>query len=251
MQFRIKTLLALAGMLLSAQGHTQALRTANRESPPIAFSQDKQISGICPDLLQAISKQDPQLQFIGQDQMVSLGAIEQRLQSGFYDVICGLAKTPEREKYTYYLSRLFEIEHRVLVREDDKVNIDSLAELATLSASSPVIVRRGSSFASWLKQNNVQIDDSSDDNEGNLRKLSRGRGRFYYSAGSLLQMQRKQYGYENKTRLLPTVFYSQPVHLATSQGVSPELRQRLDAAVEALRHNGTLARILLQYQIGN
>lgn len=242
-------LFLLSGALLSFHADAAPLRTAYYESPPTSYIQDKQITGVCPDLLQAISKLAPQLQFRGQKQMTSLIAVETRLQNGSYDVACGLARTPQRESYSNFQGKLFTIEHKVLVRQDDNINISSLAELASLSVQSPVIVRRGSVFASWLKQHGVTVDDSSDSNEINLRKLALGRGRFYYSADYHLKRQRDQYHYQSQTRLLPTAFYSQPVFLVTAKTLAASQRQQLDNAFEELQRNGTLERIRRKYGI--
>lgn len=242
-------LILFATLLLSEMLAAAPLRTVARDSPPIFQLRHGRVGGICHDVLHAISRLDPQLQFDGVDKLASLPAVERGLQSGYYDVICGLAKTPQRENDDRFLGALFSIRHKLLQRADDDINVSSLAELAQLSHRHPVIVRRGSVFADLLRQQGVEIDDSSDDNESNLRKLWLGRGRFFYSAESILQSLRKQYNYQRETRLGSTVLYSQPVYMVSSRMLAPARRQQLEQALQTLRSNGTLATLQRVYDL--
>ena len=239
----------LAPLLLGQLLMAAPLHTVARDSPPIFQLRHGRVGGICHDVLQAISQLDPDLQFDGQDKLASLPAVERGLQSGRYDVICGLAKTAQRENDARFLGALFTIRHKLLLRANDNINVSSLAELARLSHRNPVIVRRGSVFADLLQQHDVEIDDSSDDNESNLRKLWLGRGRFFYSAESILQSLRQQYNYQHETRLGNAVLYSQPVYLVSSRILAPARRQQLEQALQTLRNNGTLGTLQRNYDL--
>lgn len=243
------TLLLLPSLLAAPL----TLRTYGRDSPPFYAlnPSDKQPVGACPELLAALSAANPVLQFSGLDTPMSLSLIEKGLQQHSIDVVCSLGKTPEREQYADFLLPLWQSHHKVMVLRGDEVAIASLAELARLSQSSPVIARRSSVYADRLKQAGVRVDDSSSDPGTMVRKLQAGRGRFYYADEHQLALLLREPALQGKFRVISAPLYAEKLYLAVSKNTGKAEREALQSAFETVRASGRLQAILQKYQLGN
>lgn len=245
-------LLVLTGLLAVAGEPMVVLKTAGQEtSAPKFVHANGEVSGLCPDILAAISKVDTSLSFSGQQVPWSLPQIERGLESGRFDVFCGLVRLPRREKlFSFVSTPLYTIRHKVAVRYDDNVQVADLDELARLSAASPrnlVIVTAGISFIDGLKARGIDIDAGSSNNNINLRKLIGGRARFMYHNELVLAALIKDQHAEQQVKLLPAVLGEEAQQLAVSKQLDPAVVTRLANAVKTLRQTGELDRIYNRY----
>ncbi|MBE9608121.1 substrate-binding periplasmic protein [Chitinilyticum piscinae] len=230
---------------------TLTLRTYGRASPPFfeTGAATQLTKGACPELFAALTRVQPELRFTGQTQNMSLALIEKGLEQHSIDVACSFGRTREREMIADYLLPLWQSRHKLLVRQDDTVQISSLAELAVLSRASPVIVRRSSVYAERLRLAGVSIDDSSSDSPALLQKLLAGRSRFLYSDEHQLAALIESAGQTGKVRILPATLHSEPLYLIVSKGTSEAARTQLRQAMQALRDSGDYQRILQRYHL--
>ncbi|GAB3245857.1 substrate-binding periplasmic protein [Chitinimonas naiadis] len=248
-------IMAVCGLVLTVLFGTawaeelRVLRTAGQEStvPKYQLVNGK-ATGLCPDILAAITKADPGLRFAGEGTVWSLPQIEHGLENGRFDVFCGLVKLPRRERFaTFIETPLYTIRHRVAVRADDTVQVADLDALAQQSQQGAVIATAGISFVEMLRQHGVAVDDGASDNRVNLRKLIGGRGRFFYHNELVLNTLIREQKVASQVRLLPTVFGEEAQQLVVAKQVDPAMLARLSAVVLSLRQSGELDRIYNRY----
>jgi len=232
-----------------AVGQPVSVRTASQEStPPKYFLTNGQASGLCPDVLHALEKQDSNLHFDGLEQFLPTSQIEAGLGNGRIDVFCGMIKLPRREAAFHFLPiPVYSIEHHVAVRIDDPVEVRDLIDLKQKALGSYVITANGFSFVDQLKASGIPVDDSSADNQVNLKKLLGKRGRFLYMSGMLLADLIHREHVEDKVRILPAVLRLEPLYLVTSPQLDPAVTARIAAALQRLDSSGELARIRAPY----
>lgn len=234
-------LLLLAGSAAGAAPMT--VRVLAQESiPPKWVMEGGVAQGLCPDLLAAIERIDPRIQFVGYDRGRSLPVIEDALESGKAGVACGLLDSARRRSVALRsLVPLYEVRHRLAAVASDLQVVNNLDELVRLK---PLInTARGSASIVELKARGIAVDDSTGDNIVNLRKTVHGHGRYtYMNELSLVYLIRTEH-LEDKVRMLPAVFNAEPVYFWTSRKADPAIAPLLDQALARLKASGELARI--------
>lgn len=228
-----------------------ALRTAAQDNNTLKYDlKSPARPGICVEVLRAIEASDAELKFTGSDQPMSLRRIEYLLAEGQLDVFCALIRSPARESRMVFIEvPVYTVRHRIAVRAEDGVNVQTLDELRRLGPEVSVIVNKSTAHEDLLRSaGGLQIDASSPDTSVNLKKLVAQRGRFYYHTENALLRYIEDNGLESKVRLLPTVFKSEPLYLVCSPKLSGALRQRLHQALDKLARRGELERIYANYR---
>ncbi|QNM95175.1 substrate-binding periplasmic protein [Chitinimonas koreensis] len=237
------------GLFGCAMADEVVLRSSGQDSvAPKYIYRGETPTGLCPDILAAIERQDGALRFSGLARRLSVPQVERRLEAGQLDVFCALVHLPRREKTLRFVETpLYPIRHRVAVVAGDNAAVADLDALARLSRADPVIVTSGLSFVELLSRHGVRLDDGASDNAINLRKLLGGRGRFFYHNELLLLQLIREQGATDRVKLLPTVFAVEPQHLVVGRHVPQAVFDRLDAAVRALQERGELERLYRLY----
>jgi len=229
----------------------ETLRTAAQDNNALKYDlKNPAKPGICVEVLQAVEASDPELRFSGADQPMSLRRIEALLAEGQLDVFCALIRSPAREARMAFIEvPIYTVRHRIAVRSDDSIVIQSLDEIRRLGPEASVIVNKSTAHEDLLRAaGGLQLDASSPDTAVNLKKLVAQRGRFYYHTENALLRYIEDGGLEGKVRLLPTVFKSEPLYMVCSPRLAPALRQRLHLALDKLARRGELERIYNGYR---
>jgi len=253
LSLRAAFLVLLMAANLAAWADPLSLRTAAQDNNVLKYDpRNPQKPGICVEVIQAIERMDPGIRFTGWDVPRSLPWIEQRLAVGELDVFCALIKNSEREaKYGFIEVPVYTVRHRIAVRKDDTVDITSFDDIRKLGADGVVIVGRGTAHESHLKaQGGLHLELSSGSTDVNLRLLVGKRGRLLYHTENALLRYIDDGHLEDKVRLLPTIFKSEALLFAVSNGVLPASRERLRLALTRLSQRGELARIYMGYKEG-
>lgn len=199
-------------------------------------------AGICPDILMAIERIEPRLRFSGYRQSRSLSGIEMGLENGSLDAACGLAPSPHRRAIGQPAGpAIYTVRHRLVARAGDDADIHSVQDLARLDAL--VIAQRAAVFTDELRAAGIRIDDATDDNGVNLRKLLAGHGRFLDINELTLQHYLRSNELAQRVRILPAVLKEEPAYFWVSRKADPAVGRLLAAALEKLRASGELARI--------
>lgn len=251
----------LASLLCAGAGVRAAdpglvLRTAAEAGAPHKFARPgEQPAGFCIDYARELASHDPGLQCEGLEQYLPVLRIERELAAGSMDVFFGLLKTAARlERFRFidqpplYISR-----HRAAVRAQDREAdaVRSLDDIRALGDQGVVLATRGTAYTSYLlRQPGLKVDDGATDHVQNLRKLLKGRGRFFYQSEGMIRQLIQAEGLQDEVRMLPTVFAAEPLLVACSPTLDAARLARLTAAMNALESDGSAARLRLAYALG-
>ena len=249
----------LAALICSGAGVRAAaplaLRTSAEAGATHKFARlGEQPAGFCVDYARALEAHDPGLQFEGLDQYLPVLRIERELAAGTMDIFFGLLKTAARlERFRFieqpplYISR-----HRVAVRAQDREvdAVRSFDDIRALGDQGIVLATRGTAYTSYvMRQPGLKVDDGATDHLQNLRKLVRGRGRFFYQSEGMIRQLIQAEGLQEEVRMLPVVFAAEPLLVACSPVLEPVRLARLTAAMNLLEADGTATRLRVQYNL--
>lgn len=242
--------LAVPALALALAGaHAQALdvRVAPQEVlEPKWLRQGERIVGICPDIMAAIERIEPRLHFAPRQRSRSLSGIEAGLEAGTLDAACGLVTSPRRAAIGRAVGKpIFQVRHLLAVRRNDPVEVASMSDLASLGEL--VTTQRASVFSDRLREAGVPIDDATDDNRVNLRKMLAGHGRFAYINDLTLRYLIRREGLQDRVRVLPVVLADEPTWFWVSRKADPALAPLLGAALDRLKAGGELDRIYARW----
>jgi glutamate/aspartate transport system substrate-binding protein len=224
------------------------VRVASQEVLEPKWLRDgERIVGICPDIMAAIERIEPRLRFVGyQRNSRSLSGIETGLDTGTLDAACGLVSSPRRLAIGRPVGRpIFFVRHYLAVRKDDPVTITSTADLARLGDL--VTTQRASVFTERLRDAGVRVDDATDDNRVNLRKVLAGHGRFAYVNDLTLRYLIREENLEDRVRVLPVILGDEPMYFWVGHKADPALAPLLGAALDKLKASGELDRIYARW----
>lgn len=233
-----------------AQAEAVTLPVMAQESlPPKWINRGDHSEGVCPDILQAIEKMEPQLHFTGQYDFRSIPVIEQGLESGNVACACALLDTPHRRAIATIAGKpLYMVRHRLAAAAGDHVEVNSLDELARLK---PLVnTSRGAGYSYQLRALGLKVDDSTGDNVVNLKKIIAGHGRFFYMNELTLTWIVRENGLRDQIRIVPGVLKEEPIYFWVSKKIPPETTRLLDQALLKLRANGELSRIYERWSGG-
>jgi polar amino acid transport system substrate-binding protein len=110
-----------------------------------------------------------------------------------------------------------------------------------------VTSQRGSVFTDELKAAGVRVDDATDDNGLNLRKMLGGHGRFAYLNELTLRHYLRSEHLEARVRILPVALAAEPAYFWVSRKADPALAPMLGAAIDRLKADGELERIFARW----
>jgi polar amino acid transport system substrate-binding protein len=203
------------------------------------------VVGICPDILTAVERIEPRLHFVGYRQSRSLPGIEAGLEGGSVDVACALMPSRHREAIAERVGPvLYMVRHRLAARSGDAAEVRSIDDLARMGAL--VVSQRGGVFAGKLKAAGVQVDDATDDNGVNLRKVLAGHGRFLEMNDMTMEHYLRNGGLDGRMRLLPVVMTGEPAYFWVSRKADPAIARLIGPALDKLKASGELDRIYAQ-----
>jgi glutamate/aspartate transport system substrate-binding protein len=250
---KIFPLTALGAFLFAAQPFAAAasdlvLRVTGQESlPPKWIQRDGQPStGVCPDILAAISRVEPRIRFTGLEDIRSALVIEQNLRLGNADVACALVSTPLRRHIATAIPQpLYISRQRLAAAADDTAQINSLDDLARINAL--VTTSRGAAYIDQLRARGITVDDSTGSNVTNLRKILAGHGRYFYMNELTLHWLIREQGMQGKVKVIPAVLQEDSMFLWVSKKAPPQAAPMLATAVRKLSDSGELARIYARW----
>jgi polar amino acid transport system substrate-binding protein len=233
--------IALAAGQAGAQG--VAVRIAAQEAlAPKWLRADGRMLGLCPDIMAAVERLEPRLRFGGFDASRSLPGLEAGLENGSLDAACALIPSERRRVIAQPVGQpVYVTRHRLVVRSSDPVTVEKVADLARLGDL--VVSQRGSPFTTRLRAAGVRVDDATDDNEVNMRKMVARHGRFAYVNELTLRHIIRTAGLTGQVRVLPTDLGGEPAYFWVSRKADPAIAPLLGAALDKLKANGELERI--------
>lgn len=204
--------------------------------------------GLCMEVLQAVQRIDPGLQFTGLDQQLPLKRVERLLADGLIDAFFCLLKSPERERqWRYAPVPLYSIRHVVVQRADDDRALDSLQDLAVASRRKPVLVMRGTALARRLLQAHVAVAEVGSEREA-LQMLLMNRADVIYGQDINLVRHISDAGLGSKMKFGRTVFQEEQQYLALRADLPAAHEERLTQALRRLERDGVLRALADKYR---
>lgn len=231
---------AAPGMLFKTAAEAGARHKFGHPGAPAA--------GFCIEYLRALLARDPGLRFEGLEQYLPVLRIERELAAGTLDVFFGLLKTAARQERFRFIEQpaLYLSRHRVAVRAKDREveSVRDFDDIRALGDQGIVLATRGTAYTAYLlRQPGLRVDEGASDHLQNLRKLLRGRGRFFYQSEGMIRHLIQAERLQDEVRMLPAVFAAQPLLVAVSATLGAARVARLTAAMNALEADGTAARL--------
>ncbi|MFZ6680963.1 substrate-binding periplasmic protein [Undibacterium sp. Tian12W] len=247
--FLLLTLMLPAGAVKEI--HTAAQEASEPKYVAIVNQQGKPaIGGMCVDIMRAIEKADPELQFIGDQVWQPRARIDAGLKAGNIDVICGVQRIARNtSQYQFAATPLFSVNYLLAVRADDIVAVEDWDDIRKLGNEGIILALRGFGIVDILTQmGGLKIDDTATSSISNLKKLLAGRGRFYCHRSPGIGLAIRQAGLEEKIRLLSKPQLTEKFYMGMAKTMSPELVRKIGASLVLLEKNGELKRIFERYQ---
>jgi polar amino acid transport system substrate-binding protein len=214
--------------------------------PPKWIQTRGQPQGICPDILAAIERTEPRLRFTGTRNSRSLPGIEAGLDAGSLDAACALIPSQRRRRIAVAAGKpVYVVRHLLAVRSTDPARIRDVRDLAHTGAL--VTSQRAAVFTDKLKAAGVRVDDATDDNLVNLRKMLAGHGRFAYVNELTLRHYLRAERLEEKVRVLPVALGTEEAYFWVSRKANPTLAGLLGTTLDKLKASGELDRIYARW----
>lgn len=212
---------------------------------------DAKAPAMCEEILLALSRQVAGVRLVWSTDWLTHDRAVQELAAGRLDTDCGYYRTAEREARILYSRRaVIRMETVLAVRADDPATIATFDELraALADGHDTILVNAGSAFLERLHRAGIEdrnIDAWAAHSDTNLRKLMSGRGRFFIFRNPGLTEVVQSNGWDGRIRILPHPLAVEDQYMVFSRHLDPEIRKRLDAGLDRLAADGTLARIAL------
>lgn len=247
-----RTVCGLTGLLLAgaAQAQDLTLRTVQQASSIIKYDPEggAQRPGLCLEVLRAVERADPGLRFTGLDQIVPLRRVERLLAEGQVDVFFCLLRSPERERQWRYVPvPLYGVRHMIAQRVDDGRQVETLADLATMSQIKPVLVTRGTVLARKLDVAGVNLTEVGSEREA-LQMLTLGRTDAIYGQDINLVRHIRDNRLADRVRLGRAVFHEEAQYLAVRSDLPAPIVERLTEALRRLDRDGVLRQLQEKYR---
>lgn len=225
------------------------IRTVAQESHPKYILENNVMTGICIDIMEAISRKDPEIRFTGTHYFTPFRRIASELENGSIDVFFGMIKNEERMKLYHFLDTpLYPTRNMLMVRADDNIKIDSFDDIRKLGNDGVLLVAAGTAHSKFLEsQGGLIIDEGANTVESNIRKLLANRGRFVYSSDKNFMDELEKPEFKNKIKVLPVVLDKDFQYVAFSKNFDKTLINRIDKILIELEKSGELDKIFKKY----
>jgi len=217
--------------------------------PKYIITENGNVEGLCIEIMRALEKTDPQIQF-SLDRFMPFSRVMDELRSGVIDVYIGGAWTEEREKiYIYLQPPIYDVDLIMAVRSDDTVDVDSFDEIRSLEGDKTILSLFGTTSSKYiLAQDGLKVDNDGKSLEENLDKLLYPRARFFFYHDLSLNYIVKQDAYKDKVRLLPHS-YKHHSHYIVFSPMTPKSKvMMVQAALTKISESGELAAIVKKYK---
>ncbi len=232
--------------------HAQTFRTIKQENALFKYAhKDSKLNGICTEIINAVSKENSQITFIGLNSKAPLMRIESMLNSNDIDLFFCLLKNEERIKFINFSSEsLFKINHILLTIKKNSSHIpESYEELKMLSQKKPILVAQGSSLAQLLKNKGIKVDDGTRDEVSIAQKLIMGRGDYFYVQDLATREILEHLGISREDIVIGKKSFKQEEHfVAYSKKLSEQKINLINKAILDIKEKKIIDKILLKYK---
>ncbi|WP_109116776.1 transporter substrate-binding domain-containing protein [Azospirillum sp. TSO22-1] len=225
------------------------LRTAAQDSSPKYYQSGNEMKGLAVDIMQAIERVQPEIKFTGYNSFAPFPRIEAGLKGGELDAFLGMIKNPDREKqYTFLDPALYSTHNVMAVRADDTVEVKSFDDIRKLGGEGVILVSHATAQVRFLEDvGGLQVDPNGKSTANNIEKLLARRGRFVYQTDIALSQTIKEAKRQDQVRILPVSFHDEAQYMVLSKNIPESTVALVKGALDKLKLNGELDKILSQY----
>lgn len=218
---------------------------------PYFIRQGDEWTGMCADILRAVTAANPRQQFVLPTQAMPVRRVEHEMLAGRADLVCGARITAARQTAGMQFLRvpIHITSARLAVRADDPVQIRQWDDVRQLGDKGIVLIVQGNSEIDRLQRDGIRLDAGSPSGEQNIRKLLAGRGRFFYARESYFHYVAPKLKEFTNVRLLPVSLDSGGIFLFAAPHVAASTVEQLNQDLQQLVKSGELARIVRSYEI--
>lgn len=259
MEFYMKNSLKYFNFLLvtfflvcsSTAGFALTLRTASQSgSEPKYIKVGGKAEGLEVEIIRAVQKADPGIKIVGLDKWLPFKRIKDQMEKGNLDCFFGFSYNEERAKTFWYIQPpLYKLEYNMLMRAEDSFEPKSFDHIRSLGKDGKILTLFGTAgFKILKKQGGLEIVEGAKSSPSLIKMLNSKRGRFlfYQSFGTVHNV--KKMGMEKKFKLSKVSFNNSGHYLAFPKAtVSEAVVKRLAAALNKIRANGEMDRIIKKY----
>lgn len=213
------------------------LRLLTEEYPPLSFMHDGRLDGLAVEIVDEVQRR------VGSQASVQVLPWARAYQIALYEPDVGLfstARTPERENLFRWVGPLFIGKTSLYARRGSGLQLHTLADAAAVDA---VIVPREDYKQQLLKAaglTNLQLVNT---HEQMVRMLLMGRGTLMAANNLALPALLAGANASMKDVEALLTFQETAAYIAFSPGTAEDTVRRWQAALDAMRADGTLARI--------
>ncbi len=238
-------LLFMAGACWSAEA--VVVKTAYEDVEPkfIKYS-NGEFGGLCVELMELISR-DTGIKFSAKNDFVPKKRYLRSLEQGEVDVLFGLKKDAERDKWLVFGEPMYEVKYIGLVNKDDDINVKSLDDIVALGKENVVLTIFGAASADYLKSLRLNVDDGAKGVEAGIGKLQAKRGRLfvYQDLSTLYKLKKSKY--KNSVRVIDLNLKGYDHYVVYSKMLAPELIKKINASIVRLKKNGEWGKVTRKY----
>lgn len=248
--------MSLLTFCLSQSVYSAELKTKFIQGSYPRFYVEKQngndaIAGMCIDMMKAVEKKIPEIQFTYKPRLTPFARIKHELAKNDIQAVFGMARNPEREKiYQYTDTPLYPVKFVIMALASDK----KAREIKTLediqAHGGKVLGLRGTNAVKVFEKKtghlNIPVEVVAS-LEQNVKKVLMGRGKFFtYNHIDALGTIKKM-GHQDQFITLPITTKETSHWLAFSKEVPKEIVEKASNALKELEQSGELQEITDKY----
>lgn len=239
-------LAAMAAMTLAAAACAQApqLQVLTEEYPPLSFTRDGELQGMAAEMVAEIQRRAGHGVPV---QVLPWARAYQMALSRPNVALFSTARTPDREKLFQWVGPLCVGKTSLYARRGAGVQLQSLADAAAVDT---VIVPREDYKVQLLKNAGLTNLLLTNSQEQMVRMLLTGRGTLMAAHNLTLPTLLSGVGASMQDLELVHTFYQTETYVAFSSGTPAETVGAWQTALDAMKHDGSFARIYARWLPG-
>ncbi len=228
-------------LVMFMTSHAKALDVITEDLPPLSYYQDGEVTGCSTDIVREIMKR------VGERSPVEIKPWARGYKDAQGDeevALFSTAKTPERESLFQWVGPISDITDSFYARNDSQLMMSTLEDARS---ASQIAVLRESYTEQQLKNDGFTNLYSAKTPELAIRMVLAKRIPFVVASNLTIPGTLKKLG-KNSNELIPvfTIAKTQ-TYIAFSKATPPDVVNKWQAALDAMKADGTFARIYQRY----
>lgn len=221
----------------------------------------KSMQGLCIDILHAIERVEPSVQFVISDKIVPVKRRWAFLKAGKIDaIICSSSNAERLKEFNFVKTPLYQLNRVIGMRRNDPTQIASFDDIRALDNSKlkvcengkrppkgTILTLLGSGGSRYIDAQGGLINKPAHTIPEALKQLVDCEAQFIYYHDLGLKSRIKQMGLQDQLKVLPESFRVYYHRIAFGKSVPHEVVDKVDAAVVRITASGEIARLYSKY----